>query len=84
MQLGIRAEHISIVANGDGQTDAIVDVVEYLGADTFILCNCAELGQVTVRVAGDSALSPGDTIGLHFDADQTHFFDSSGNAVDAG
>jgi len=81
VQLGIRAEHISIVASGQGQCDGVVEVVEYLGADTYLLLDCAELGQISVRVAGESDLNPGDNVGLQFDLAYTHFFDDSGRAV---
>jgi len=81
VQLGIRAEHTSIVPQGQGQCDGAVEVVEYLGADTFILFDCGESGQMSVRVTGETQLNPGDTMGLEFDAAQTHFFNSNGNVI---
>ncbi|MBD3804469.1 MAG: sn-glycerol-3-phosphate ABC transporter ATP-binding protein UgpC [Thioclava sp.] len=80
-QLGIRPEHISLVAEGEGQCDGRVDVVEFLGADTFILFDCGPLGPVNVRVAGDTHLRPGDVAGLAFEADRLVFFDKDGLAV---
>ncbi|PWE50809.1 ABC transporter ATP-binding protein [Thioclava sp. NG1] len=80
-QLGIRPEHISLVAEGEGQCDGRVDVVEFLGADTFILFDCGPLGAINVRVAGDTDLRPGDVSGLAFEADRTVFFDADGMAV---
>lgn len=81
VQLGIRAEHITIVSQNDGQCDGVVEVVEYLGADTFVLFGCGDLGQISVRVAGESDLNVGDVVGLRFDAAQTHFFNADGNAI---
>ncbi len=80
-KLGIRAEHTSVVPSGQGQCDGSVEVVEYLGADTFILFDCGELGQISVRVAGESELNPGDVMGLAFDKAHTHFFTESDVAI---
>ena len=79
--VGIRPENITLVAPGDGQCDGLVDVLEYLGADTFVIVDGGPLGQITVRVIGDSALAPGDRVGLAFDASLTHFFDADGQAI---
>ena len=81
VELGIRPEHISIDEPGVGQLDGVVDVVEYLGADTYVFVDCAESGQVTVRVTGSSSLVPGEAVGLHFPEDKLRFLDSSGLAV---
>ena len=80
-QLGIRPEHITLGAPGSGQCDGRVDVVEFLGADTFILFDCGALGSVNVRVAGDTTLTPGDVAGLEFNPANAVFFDKDGLAV---
>jgi len=79
--LGVRAEHISTVESGQGQCDVVVEVVEYLGADTIVLVDGNQLGQISVRLAGESHLRPGDRIGLAFDPAHTLFFDDRGYAV---
>jgi multiple sugar transport system ATP-binding protein len=79
--LGIRPEHIALVNSGEGQCDGLVEVVEYLGADTFVILNCAALGQISVRVSGESETQPGLTAGLQFDPDKTLFFHGTGTAV---
>ncbi|MEY1554469.1 ABC transporter ATP-binding protein [Yoonia sp. R2331] len=79
--LGIRPEHITLGAPGSGQIDGTVDVLEYLGADTFVILACGDLGQVTVRVTGNSDLAPGDQVGLQLSADDLHFFGADGLAV---
>lgn len=78
---GIRPENISIVGVGDGQIDGVIDVVEYLGADTFLVMNCGAFGQVTVRITGENDLETGAEIGLAFDAVKMHYFDGQGFAV---
>ncbi|SFA71404.1 carbohydrate ABC transporter ATP-binding protein, CUT1 family [Poseidonocella pacifica] len=80
--LGIRPEHITLTAPGEGNCDGIVDVVEYLGADSFLVLDCGPLGALTVRVAGDTVLSPGDRAGLRFDQSRLSFFDKEGLATD--
>jgi multiple sugar transport system ATP-binding protein len=81
IHIGTRPEHISLGATGDGQIDGTVDVLEYLGADTFVIVDCGDSGKVTVRVSGDSPLQPGDPVGLIFDPDRLYFFDAAGQAV---
>ena len=79
--LGIRPEHIALGAEGSGQCDGTVDVIEYLGADSYLVIDGGPLGQITVRESGDTALSPGDRVGLSFDADRLSFFDADGLRV---
>ena len=81
VELGIRPEHIVIGPPGHGPCDGVVDVIEYLGADTFVIVDCGESGKVTVRIAGNTDLQPGEKIGLRFDGDKILFLDASGNAA---
>ncbi|MGR3805593.1 ABC transporter ATP-binding protein [Marinibacterium profundimaris] len=79
--LGIRPEHIEIGAPGEGAMDGTVDVVEYLGADSFVIIDGGSLGQITIRSHGDEDLAPGKVIGLKFREDRLHFFDDKGLAI---
>ncbi|PSL18260.1 ABC transporter ATP-binding protein [Shimia abyssi] len=80
-KLGIRPEHIGVVAAGTGQCDGTVEVIEYLGADTFLIVDCGVEERVTVRLNGDTDLTPGTTIGLHYPGEMLHFFDKDGQAL---
>jgi len=80
-RVGIRPEHIALVNPGEGQCDGAVEVVEYPGADTFVLLDCDQVGQINVRVSGETSLAPGDRGGLDFDPERTHFFDAGGAAL---
>ena len=80
-QIGIRPEHITLVEPGDGHMDGTVDVIEYLGADTFLIVDCGDAGRITVRTDGESARSPGDPVGLHFAPGKVHAFDAAGLAI---
>lgn len=82
-KLGVRPEHIEVVAVGDGQSDGIIEVIEYLGADTFLIVDCGGEEKVTVRLNGDTDLEPGAKIGLHFPPEKLHFFGENGQALGA-
>ncbi|MFW2542328.1 ABC transporter ATP-binding protein [Primorskyibacter sp. 2E107] len=79
--LGIRPEHIAVVAPGEGQCDGVVDVIEYLGADSYLVIDCGPLGKLTQRSNGDVTQRPGDTVGLAFEPDRLSFFDPDGLRV---
>jgi len=79
--LGVRPEHITLGKAGTGDLQGTVDVLEYLGADTFVIMSCGDAGQVTVRINGDVDLKPGDQAGLHFSAEHLHRFDADGLAI---
>lgn len=82
VSLGIRPEHISVVDEGDGHLQGTVDVLEYLGADTFVIMACGEAGQVTVRIKADTTLKSGTKVGLLFPSESFHCFDDIGLAID--
>lgn len=73
--LGIRPEHIEIVEEGAHCTGT-VEMVEYLGADTFVYVQCAELGLITVRTSDVGLDIKNSQVGLKFDPTRTHFFGS--------
>lgn len=81
VSLGIRPEHISVVAPGSGKLSGTVDVLEYLGADTFVIMSCGEAGQITLRINGSTPLEPGDSADLEFAKDNVHAFDQAGIAL---
>lgn len=80
-EVGVRPEHIELVNPGAGLIDGTVDVLEYLGADTFVILKCEDAGQITVRVNGNSTLSPGDSVGLRISNALLHAFNSDGLAI---
>ncbi|MEL6167837.1 MAG: ABC transporter ATP-binding protein [Pseudomonadota bacterium] len=80
-RIGIRPEHIGMGAPGTGQCDAVVDVIEYHGADSFIITDGGPLGQINLRVEGDPDIETGQSVGLAFPDDKVHFFGDDGLAV---
>jgi len=81
VHVGIRPEHIGLAAPGEGQCDGRVDVIEYLGADNFIVVDCGALGPLTIRVFGETSATRGDAVGLAFDPGRLSFFDADGNGI---
>ena len=79
--VGVRPEHITLGEPGTGQCDGTVDVLEYLGADTFVIIDGGPLGQITVRITGDTGLKPGDAVGLTFEGTK-HFFGQDGLRIE--
>ena len=77
--LGLRPEHIALddAAPWRGQ----VLVVEPTGADTFVVLQ-TEAGRITVRTAPQSAVRPGDSVGLKVLGEHANWFDlQSGGRV---
>ncbi|MEC8195278.1 MAG: ABC transporter ATP-binding protein [Pseudomonadota bacterium] len=78
-KVGVRPEHIRTCAVGAGQCDGKIEVIEYLGADTFLIVDVGQDDKVVVRVDGDQEVfTEGDAVGLAFPEDRTHFFDTHG------
>jgi multiple sugar transport system ATP-binding protein len=75
--LGIRPEDIRLVgANAEANLSGKVAIVERLGAETYLhVVKGAET--LLVRVQGDIALRPGDTVHLALDPAGFHLFDQA-------
>lgn len=80
-QLGIRPEHIEIGAVGSGQCDGVVDLIEYLGSDSFVIVDCGPLGKINVRCVGGTTSAIGGKVGLSFDSEKISYFDKEGLRV---
>ena len=88
--LGVRPEHFR---RADAGLLVEVDVVEDLGADTYLYARIdsgdARLGEspavvpqsVTARVAGDSSVHRGDRLWLRPDLEHLHFFTPTGQRL---
>ena len=77
-KLGIRPEHIKVNSKSQSVIKGKIDVIEYLGADSFLFVDCEDLGIITVRVDGSREFNLGEMLNLEFRTENTHFFDSSG------
>ena len=77
-KFGIRPEHIKVNSKSQSVIKGKIDVIEYLGADSFLFVDCEDLGIITVRVDGSREFNLGEMLNLEFQTENTHFFDSSG------
>ena len=80
-KIGVRPEHLEIGNEGDGFIDGTIDVLEYLGADTFLIVDAGTAGRVTVRTHGDTPLARGARIGLIAPGERLHYFGADGLAL---
>lgn len=81
--MGLRAEHVSVTAMGQGQLSGTVELVEALGAETLIYVN-SDLGQLLVARQNErSELRPGQPVSVQLDLSRAHWFDAKGLAVTA-
>ncbi len=71
--LGIRPEVIEV---GSGPGIAKVRIVEPTGHETIVILDI-DGEDVTARIAGDTALSAGDTVNFDLRRDRLHFFDAA-------
>jgi len=75
--LGVRPEHVSLVAPDQGIGAADVRGVEPLGPDTIVRLDAG--GQpIAARVHGIPDLRPGDRVGVKLDRRQLHLFNATG------
>ena len=79
--LGIRPEHIEVVAPGEGQVTGTVEIDEYLGSDTFLYVDCGTAGRLIVRVAEIEAGMRRKQVGLKFRPEKLHFFNDAGASI---
>ncbi|MEM9441572.1 MAG: ABC transporter ATP-binding protein [Pseudomonadota bacterium] len=70
--LGIRPEAIKLV--DEGGISAVVDAVEYLGADTILSCHVGNQA-LLVRHPGEVLFDKGDSVRLDWDKDAEHRFE---------
>ncbi len=81
-QIGIRPEHFEI-AKGAGSWPGKVLLAEHLGSDSFLHVDAGDMGRLVVRMEGEHAAKPGDTISLKPQSDRIHKFDASGKTIRA-
>jgi len=80
VRLGVRPEHLKIAADGQGNFNAEVAIVERLGVETYITVGTTK-DPIVVRSDGDVAVRPGDRVSLSADPAACHLFDASGRVI---
>ena len=78
--IGVRPEHADISTTA-GEWQASVRVAEHLGSDTFLHAESDVVGPLTIRLAGEAPIAPGDTIFVTPRQAHVHRFDEDGRRM---
>jgi multiple sugar transport system ATP-binding protein len=81
VELGIRAEHVTLAPSGAPGVAATAELVERLGDRTFIYSRLADGLEIIAHEAGFSTVRPGDPITLAIDGAAAHLFLADGTAL---
>ena len=79
--IGIRPEHLTLERGHKQGFLGHVSVVEYLGADCFVLADCEDLGILNVRVDGSEQYTIDEEVSVYPILEHLHFFDQQGNRL---
>lgn len=79
MTLGLRPEAVRVADTGNAQLRGMARVVERLGERTLVYVALADGTLLTAEDRGDSAVQPGDAVGLAVDAGVAHLFAADGH-----
>ena len=80
VRLGVRPEHLKLAADGHGNFETEVLIVERLGVETYLTVAGGD-EPLIVRTEGDMMLRPGDRVSLRVDPDTCHVFDATGRLI---
>ena len=82
VEVGVRPEHFTLVAAGEGQLSGRVEMVEALGNETLIHVELEGSNEmVIVRQYEQTSVRPDEKVGINYDASQLHRFDAQGQAI---
>ena len=79
LTLGIRPEHIELRKGDEGELGltATIELLEQLGATSFLYCTLADGTKLTVQVAGQIDRHAGDRIEVWFPSSKAHLFEGT-------
>ena len=78
--IGIRPEHADVSTTA-GEWPAKVRLAEHLGSDTFVHAEADGIGPMTLRLEGEAALKPGQSIFVTPREAHLHRFDKDGRRI---
>jgi multiple sugar transport system ATP-binding protein len=78
LRIGVRPESVALCAPEGGQTNAVVEFVEFLGDKTHVHLSLAGKDRVVAVGAASFAARVGETVGIRFDSAAAHLFDARG------
>ncbi len=79
--VGIRPEHLELVAEQDAHIEGDIEFVEYLGADTFLYLRTGAGDQVLVRSLSEQTFPRGERVFLRMKDGKSHSFGENGQRV---
>jgi multiple sugar transport system ATP-binding protein len=74
--LGVRPQDLDLVVESDADARGRVEIVETLGSVLLVYVALGQEERVTLAVAPDRSIRPGEPIGLRFRPDAVHLFDA--------
>ena len=76
LTLGIRPEHIELRKSEEGELGltATIELLEQLGATSFLYCTLADGAKLTVQVAGQIDKHAGDRVSVWLPSSKAHLF----------
>jgi multiple sugar transport system ATP-binding protein len=82
--LGIRPEHIEVVAKGKADTRAKLRLAEYLGSETMFYLTMADGSDISVKADGLAKADTGSEMLLNLPPAACHLFDEKGETIQNG
>jgi multiple sugar transport system ATP-binding protein len=82
--LGVRPEHVSLVAGESAGCRGIVRLAEHLGSETLLHVDIRSRDLMIVKDGGLSRWRAGDAVTLTIDPDACHLFETTGKAIRNG
>lgn len=80
-ELPPHSRDIAMVSPGEGNISGQLEVVERLCSDSFIYVQVPKVERLLVRCIGNTGSKSDETVGLRFDPENAHLFDSQGNRL---
>ncbi|MCV0427243.1 MAG: sn-glycerol-3-phosphate ABC transporter ATP-binding protein UgpC [Roseibium sp.] len=77
-ELGVRPEHLDVVAEEAAHMRGVAELVEHLGSDTNIHAKIPGVGPVLVRQHGHFPMKTGDAVNIAVDLEKAHLFGPDG------
>jgi multiple sugar transport system ATP-binding protein len=77
-ELGVRPEHLDVVAEEAAHMKGVAELVEHLGSDTNIHASVPGVGPVLVRQHGHFPLKTGEAVNIAVDLEKAHLFGPDG------
>jgi multiple sugar transport system ATP-binding protein len=78
LRMGLRPESLTLCNPGEGDTNAAIEFVEFLGDKTHVHLSLASTDRIIALAAAVCPARRGDTVGVRLDRDAIHLFDRSG------